>query len=86
MNKKTDRPAKPVGSVRSLRDFLELLTSMGQFVTWPHAVMPEPDIQKVAVAAGRDTMNGPAILFDKILGYPGKRVVAYTGVSRISPQ
>jgi 4-hydroxybenzoate decarboxylase len=75
MNKKTDELARPASSIRSLRDFLEVLASLGQCITWPHAVMPEPDIRKVAVAASRDMMGGPAILFDKILGYPGKRVV-----------
>lgn len=75
MNKKTNKPARPAGSVKSLRDFLEVLESLGQCITWPNAIMPEPDIRKVAVAAGRDMMGGPAIFFDKIIGYPGKRVV-----------
>jgi 4-hydroxybenzoate decarboxylase len=76
MNKQTDLSAKLASSVRSLRDFLKFLTSQGQCITWPDAVMPEPDIRKVMVAAGRDVMGGPAILFDKIRGYPGKRAVA----------
>jgi 4-hydroxybenzoate decarboxylase len=75
MNKKTDKPARPASSIRSLRDFLELLESQGQCITWPHAVMPEPDIRNIAVAANRDMMGGPAVVFDKIRGYPGKRVV-----------
>jgi UbiD family decarboxylase len=37
--------------------------------------MPEPDIRHIAVAAGRDMMNGPAVLFERIRGYPGKRLV-----------
>ena len=37
--------------------------------------MPEPDIRNVCIAAARDPMNGPAILFDKIYGYPGRRIV-----------
>jgi 4-hydroxybenzoate decarboxylase len=75
MNKRTDLSAKLTSDVRSLRDFLEILTSIGQCITWPDAVMPEPDIRKVMVAAGRDMMGAPAILFDRIRGYPGKRAV-----------
>ena len=61
--------------IRTLRDYLELLAEHGQCITWPEAVMPEPDIRKVVVAAGRDALAGPAILFDRISGYPGKRLV-----------
>ena len=61
--------------IRNLRDYLELLAEHGQCITWPDAVMPEPDIRKVVVAAGRDALAGPAILFDKVRGYPGKRLV-----------
>jgi 4-hydroxybenzoate decarboxylase len=75
MSKRTDLSAKPTSDIRSLRDFLVLLASQGQCITWPDAVMPEPDIRKVMVAAGRDIMGGPAILFDRIRGYPGKRAV-----------
>ena len=60
--------------VRCLRDFLELLSEHGQCVHWPDAVLPEPDIRHVAVAAGNDVDGGPAILFDRIRGYPGKRL------------
>ena len=60
--------------IGSLRDFLEFLGEHGQCITWPDPVMPEPDIRNVSVAAGRDAMNGPAIVFDRITGYPGKRV------------
>ena len=45
--------------VRNLRDYLDLLAEHGQCITWPEAVMPEPDIRKVVVAAGRDAMAGP---------------------------
>ena len=61
--------------IGNLRDYLELLAEHGQCITWPEAVLPEPDIRKVVVAAGRDAMGGPAIVFDKIRGYPGKRLV-----------
>ena len=63
------------GRIHDLRDYLDLLAEHGQCITWPEAVMPEPDIRKIVVAAGRDAMMGPAILFDKIRGYPGKRLV-----------
>jgi len=59
-------------NITSLRDFLALLADYGQCLTWPEKVWPEPDIRKVAVAAGRDAMNGPALVFDQIVGYPGK--------------
>ena len=61
--------------VRCLRDYLALLAENGQCVTWPEAVMPEPDIRDIAVAAGNDVGGGPAILFDRIRGNPGKRLV-----------
>jgi UbiD family decarboxylase len=63
------------GAVGSLRDFLELLESEGQMIRWPDRVMPEPDIRDVAVAALRNANGAPAILFDQIAGYPGKRTV-----------
>ena len=63
------------GRIHNIRDYLELLAEHGQCITWPETVMPEPDIRKVVVAAGRDAMTGPAIVFDKIHGYPGKRLV-----------
>ena len=61
--------------IHCMRDYLELLGEHGQFITWPDAVMPEPDIRKVAVASSRDSMTAPAIMFDKIRGYPGKKMV-----------
>lgn len=78
MNKYSDLPVQLAASVRSLRDFLELLDSHGQCITWPDPIMPEPDIREICVAAGQDVPGAPAILFDKIRGYPGKRLV--TGV------
>ncbi len=61
--------------VHGLRDFIELLREHGQCITWPEAVLPEPDIREIVVAAGRDAMNGPAIYFDKLRGYPNRRLV-----------
>ena len=59
MNKYSDLPIKLATSVRSLRDFLELLDSHGQCITWPDAVMPEPDIREICVAAGQDVPGAP---------------------------
>lgn len=63
------------GRIRCLRDFLDLLAEHGQSIIWPQAVMPEPDIRKIAVASSRDSMTAPAIMFDNICGYPGKKMV-----------
>lgn len=60
-------------SITSLRDFLELLGDAGQAITWSERVMPEPDVRNIAVAASRDANGAPAIVFDNIAGYPGKR-------------
>ena len=60
--------------VGSLRDFLEFLGEQGQCVHWPDPVLPEPDIRNISVAAGNDAATGPAVVFDKIRGYPGKRI------------
>lgn len=86
MNKQSELPAKLASTVDSLRDFLDLLDANGQFLTWPDPVMPEPDIRKILVAALKDPMYCPAILFDQIRGYPGKRMVAgvHGGFSNIA--
>src|SRR3546814_2840385 len=55
--------------------FLELLEEYGQAITWTDRIMPEPDLRNIAVAASRDVNHAPAILFDNIAGYPGKRTV-----------
>jgi len=60
--------------VGSLRDFLAFLGEQGQCVHWPDPVLPEPDIRNISVAAGNDATTGPAVVFDKIRGYPGKRI------------
>jgi 4-hydroxybenzoate decarboxylase len=62
--------------VHSLRDFLALLEEHDQLVAWPDTVTPEPDIRRVCVAAGRISATAPAIMFERILGYPGKRIVS----------
>jgi 4-hydroxybenzoate decarboxylase len=67
-------PVKAQRRIGSLRDFLALLAENRQCITWPDPVMPEPDIRYAAVAAGNDVQGGPAIIFDKIRGYPGRRL------------
>ena len=66
--------AARAAEITCLRDYLDLLREQGQCITWPRTVMPEPDILKVALAAKRDAMHAPAIVFDQIRGYPGKRL------------
>ncbi len=72
MNKLNDTNIDSVASIGSLRDYLEFLRRHKQFITWPEAVMPEPDIRNVIAAGGRDFMTQPAILFDKITGFQAK--------------
>ena len=60
---------------QDLRTFLEVLEEEGQLVHITDEVMPEPDIGSAGRAASR-MPNGPAVMFDHILGYPaGQRVV-----------
>ena len=71
----TKPAATPAPAIHDLRDYLALLGEHGQCVTWPEPVLPEPDLRHVAVAASRDAMTAPAIVFDQIRGYPGRRLV-----------
>lgn len=61
----------------SLRGFLEQLEKAGQLVRYTDEVMPEPDIRRICRAAlDIDAGNtGPAVLFDNIRGYKGRRLV-----------
>jgi UbiD family decarboxylase len=67
--------AQRARGVSSLRDFLGLLSERGQLVEWHERVLPEPDIRNICVAASNDADSGPAVLFDHIVGYPGRRTV-----------
>ena len=58
----------------SLRDFLRVAEANGQLLRIREQVRPEPDIRSIACAAAR-TPGGPAVLFEKIHGYPDKQVV-----------
>ena len=61
--------------LKGLRDFLALLDENGQLAVWEEEVLPEPDIRNISFAAGRDAMNGPAVLLNNIKGYPDKQIV-----------
>lgn len=65
---------KKASKIRSLRDFISLLSDFGQCITWPDKVWPEPDIRKISAAANTDYQGSPAIIFDKIAGYQGKKL------------
>jgi UbiD family decarboxylase len=64
-----------IKDVHGLREFLTFLEERGQCITWPEEIQLEPDVNTISVAANRDSMYAPAIVFDKIVGYPGKRLV-----------
>jgi 4-hydroxybenzoate decarboxylase len=59
--------------IHGLREFLAFLAERKQCVTWPEEIALEPDIYNVAVA-NRDSARSPAIVFDRITGYPGHRI------------
>jgi vanillate/4-hydroxybenzoate decarboxylase subunit C len=71
----SDNAQAVAARIGSLRDFLTFLEEHGQCITWSDEVLPEPDIRNIAVAAGRDANNGPAVIFSNIVGYPGKKLV-----------
>lgn len=54
---------------RDLREFIEVLRKEKQLVTIPGPVMPEPDLGAIGRAAP-DTPPGPAVLVEKVVGYP----------------
>ena len=54
---------------RDLREFIEVLKKEKQLVTVPGPVMPEPDLGAIGRAAP-DTDRGPAVLVEKVAGYP----------------
>ncbi|MDP2960037.1 MAG: UbiD family decarboxylase, partial [candidate division Zixibacteria bacterium] len=58
----------------SLREFLDRLEREKQLVRMDKEVLPEPDISAAACAASK-IQGGPAILFERIQGYEGKKVV-----------
>lgn len=75
MNKQSEFSASVAAKIGSLRDFLDYLATHNQFITWPDRITAEPGIREVVSAAGRDFMTQPAILFDKVAGYPNKSIV-----------
>lgn len=58
----------------SLREFLDRLEREKQLLRIEKEVLPEPDISAAACAASK-IQGGPAILFERIQGYEGKKVV-----------
>ena len=74
IDKSSGALAQRAATITSLRDFLEFLADHGQCLTWPEKVSLEEDIRNIAVAAGRDVQGGPAIIFDKLEGYEGKKI------------
>jgi vanillate/4-hydroxybenzoate decarboxylase subunit C len=62
--------------VYDLRSALDFLRDEGQYISWPDEVLPEPGIREVMMAASREANTAPAIMFDKVRGYEGHRVVA----------
>ena len=62
-----------------LRSYLEALDRHGQLVHITQQVKPEPDISAYLHGACKVTRKGgPALSFENILGYKGKRVVGNT--------
>ena len=57
----------------SLRDFLRRLEEEGQLLRIKEEVSLEPDVRTIACAATKSA-TGPAILFEKLRGYPDKQI------------
>ena len=58
---------------KDLREFLAKLEEEGQLLRIKEEVRPEPDIRTIACAAVKSP-RGPAVLFEKIQGYPDKKI------------
>jgi len=58
---------------KDLREFLAKLEEEGQLLRIKEEVRPEPDIRTIACAAVKSA-RGPAVLFEKIQGYPDKKI------------
>ena len=63
-----------MSNYQSFRDFLSALDANGQLVSVHDAVIPEPGIRTYLRAAADIGDEGPALLFDNIIGYKGMRV------------
>ena len=63
---------------RDLRAFLAELEKAGQLVTIKETVNPEPDIGAAGRAAA-NLKNGPAVLFERVRGYPHRVVTNVHG-------
>ena len=63
---------------RDLRDLLGALEQDGQLMRVHERQMPEPDVRGFLRAASAMEHDGPAVLFDNIAGYQGKRLLINT--------
>ncbi|MCL1847444.1 MAG: UbiD family decarboxylase [Coriobacteriia bacterium] len=68
-------------AMQSLREYLEVLDKNAQLVTISDEVMPEPELRQYLRAASNLTKSGPALLFDNIKGYKGKRMAGAVSAS-----
>jgi vanillate/4-hydroxybenzoate decarboxylase subunit C len=66
---------QPASASRDLRSFIEALKKNGQFMEIHEEKKPEPDVRGYLRAACSMADDGPAILFDNIKGYKGKRLL-----------
>jgi vanillate/4-hydroxybenzoate decarboxylase subunit C len=70
---------QPAGRApQDLRAFLEALDREGQLMKIRDQVMPEPDVRGYMRAACNIPDTAPAIIFDNVKGYKGKRLVVNT--------
>ena len=58
----------------SLREFLEKAEQEGRLLRIAEEVRLEPDVRTISCAAGRMT-GGPVLVFEKVRGYPDKKIV-----------
>ena len=58
----------------SLRDFLAKAEEEGQLLRIKEEVRPEREVRAIAYAAAK-VPRGPAVIFEKIQGYPDKKIV-----------
>ncbi|MCL1847443.1 MAG: UbiD family decarboxylase, partial [Coriobacteriia bacterium] len=68
-------------AMQSLREYLEVLDKNAQLVTISDEVLPEPELRQYLRATSNLSQSGPALLFDNIKGYKGKRMVGAVSAS-----
>ncbi|MDR2005809.1 MAG: UbiD family decarboxylase, partial [Acidaminococcales bacterium] len=60
---------------KDLRSFLAKLEQEKQLVHYRDLIQPSPDIGRISRAVSNMGHNGPAVIFDNIAGYKGKKLV-----------